>query len=53
LRVRRVLEALEMMQHPAGARFLELLAGGVADMFPTPQAQMALQRIGRHRLGSP
>jgi WD40 repeat protein len=53
VRVKRALEALEMMQHPAAHRFLESLSRGAADVFPTPEARLAIERIGRHGLGRP
>ena len=51
VRVRRALEALEMIQQPAALGLLESLSRGAADAFPTPEARAALERMGRHRLG--
>jgi WD40 repeat protein len=52
VRVRRILEALEMMQHPAGIGLLEALSRGAGGVFPTPEARAALDRIERHRVGT-
>lgn len=51
MRIRRALEALEMMQHPAALRLLESLSVGAAGVFPTSEVQSSLKRIGRHRVG--